>query len=242
MAKTNRELHQQLDQIADGLINSGHLVPVDVTGGRKFRGKGYLIEIEELEDSYSPVWRVNGHVHMSQDGWAYSRAKIWNPANGKIEYANYKFCELDPTVSREEMDQVELNVKTAIVNETLAYCRSRLGESATLADVQMFAQNCLAKRYAKAFIDPKKMIQVDPEAIAAKEFEYVSNTIDWAMRLGYKQIKTENTIMQALWRKRIDYRKHEDVLSLKFTLNGWTKFKRMNFTISEDNVAEKSGM
>lgn len=232
----DKELHDRLDKICDQHIEAGHVIPVKVTGGRKFKGSGYLVDLFTYGDDY--------YSYSSPYAEGTLAAKIWDPVSKSIKYATFKFCELDESVSAEKTAADEIQLKNDIINETMSYCRGKLGSSAPLADVQQYAQRCLNKRYKRAFIDPWKMIQVDPEALKEKETAKAMSTIDFVLDQNLTQIRTENMIAKYLSRKRINYQDYRDMLEFKFALRGWTKFKRMRFDEekAEDNVAEKSGL
>ena len=82
-------------------VENVEFAPVVVTKGRKWKGRGFIVAV--LTSSGACGWRHNGH------GWEprtyeSETAKIWIPSEKKFGFANAKYAENDPTVSKEEID------------------------------------------------------------------------------------------------------------------------------------------
>jgi hypothetical protein len=147
---------------------------VKVEGGRKFRGRGFIVGESHSTASYG--WRHTGY------GWAHNivdtyTSKIWVPELGKFCYANSKYVEEDPAVSAEECAIEFKRYADQIINDTIAWCRKTKPE-ANEAEIAQFARNILCKNH-KELKDAIDTRLPDTREIGTE----IEKTIAWAMTL-----------------------------------------------------------
>ena len=147
---------------------------VKVTGGRKFRGRGFIVAIKTSSGSYG--WRHTGF------GWEHAyyeteTAKIWVPELKRFQYANFKYVEDDASVSQAECDeQYRLYVEHTIQN-TLDWCRSTKPD-ADAAEIARFARNVLRKNH------PEMAARIDEVLPDQRNLRSeIEATIKWAQTL-----------------------------------------------------------
>lgn len=147
---------------------------VKVEGGRKFKGRGFIVAVKTSSGSYG--WRHTGF------GWEHAyyeteTAKIWVPELKRFQYANFKYVEDDASVTPEECDrQYKLYVEHTI-NSTLDWCRSVKPE-ADAAEIARFARNVLRKNH------PDMIVRIDEVLPDQRHLDdEVAKTIAWAMTL-----------------------------------------------------------
>ena len=147
---------------------------VKVEGGRKFRGRGFVVGESHSTASYG--WRHTGY------GWAHNivdtyTSKIWVPTLGKFCYANSKYVEEDSSVSAEECALEFKRYSDRIIDDTIAWCRKTKPEANEVEIVQ-FARNVLRKNH-------KELIEaIDSRLPDTRDIgDEISKTVAWAMTL-----------------------------------------------------------
>ena len=182
------------------------IAPVTVEGGRKFKGNGFVISIEEggrYDDTY---WSRN----ESQ-----TNAVIYDPAYGKLQKANIKFCKVDDTVTNEQCKEAFKDYCQKQVRNTIIWCKRKDPRKSDF-ETKRWARNIIKKYHPQ--IDVDKYIQLDQQEVANALHDRVDSTVNWALSLGYGQTKTERIIEKALSKKGIDYKKFESLISLKLSI------------------------
>lgn len=147
-------------------------IPVKVTGGRKYRGTGFMVSVSSSTNDYG--WRHTGY------GWARNiveteTARIWVPALGKFQYANSNYVDDDISVSESDRAAALQTYCDKIVQDTLTWCQSKK-PGASEAEVLSFARNVLRKHHPEIDIDGT----IPDSRDASTE---ILNTIKWALTL-----------------------------------------------------------
>lgn len=176
---------------------NGHFIPVIVSGGKKFQGKGYLTAIEYKEASFS------GYGSSEWD-----EAMLFCPLESKkFASANLKYCKIDDSVDASKLDQMKEAFYEEKVESTKDWCR-RKDPSKDEGEISKWAANIIKKYIPE--IDIKKYFGInDINAEKAK------STAEWACSLPDVKIvsKAEYIIKRALQKKGIDPMKYKDVIS-----------------------------
>ena len=182
--------------------NAVKVAPVEVNGGRKFRGKGFVMSTELKSGSFS----------YGRDESEWTDAKIYVPSTGKTEVANVKYCKVDPSVSAQEcVDAFEKYSRAEIVS-VMNWCQSKR-PNASHAELASWAMNVIKKHHPEIPDAQIKNVlgittQSQQDAAAAK----VKSTVNWAIGLGEPQLKTERIIAGALRNKGIDWHSYKDII------------------------------
>lgn len=134
--------------------------PIEVSRGRKFKGKGYLVG--------------SGGVSCN---WAYSivNAKIWDPASKSIVFANQDFVEDDSSIPPEQIEADKQAYINFVIDDTARYCRSKSSDPNSPA-TEKWIRNSLLKKLPKEIVD-----KAFPDNINVAE--EVEKTIRWASTL-----------------------------------------------------------
>jgi hypothetical protein len=140
---------------------------VKVEGGRKFRGRGFVVG-----ESHSTAFY--GLAHNIVDTYI---AKIWVPELGKFYYANSKYVEEDSSVSAEKCALEFKRYADHIIDDTIAWCRKTKPEANEVEIVQ-FARNVLRKHH-KELMDAIDSRLPDTREIGSE----IEKTVAWAMTL-----------------------------------------------------------
>ena len=224
-----KQQEQNTDDVMDILLKKSTkypqykdgIAPVIVTGGRKFKGKGFAISWEDCSgnDSYVPTFNSNGSIahnyeyYHRDDEW--TNAIIYDPVTKKIHKANIKFCEVDASVTNEQCVEAFKEYCEDKVRDTIAWCRSKDPKKSDF-EIRRWAKNIIKKYHPT--IDVDKYITFDQKELDNANSNRVASTVDWAMSLGKGQAETERIIMRALSKKGIDYKEHQAIISMKLML------------------------
>lgn len=149
--------------------------PVHVTGGRKFRGFGYVI-------GYIPGGKYQ--ISLSYSVPTDNRAKIWDPVNKKIEIVTERYVhELNDTKTNELGDTYQTHYMEYVqhlINDTLSWCKTKV---ATEAEAIKFARACLIKHH-RDMIDEIDRLLPDQRDVV----EEIEKALDYAIR--WRNFKT----------------------------------------------------
>ena len=147
---------------------------VKVTGGRKYRGTGFIVAVKT--SSGCAGWRHTGYG-WERNWYESNTAKIWVPSLKKFQYANVNFVEDDPSVSEEDCEREFKAYQELTIEDTIAWCRKTKPE-ATAAEIDAFARNVLRKHH------PEMMSRIDELLPDQRQLDTeVSKTIAWAITL-----------------------------------------------------------
>lgn len=146
--------------------------PVKVTGGRKYRGSGFMVSVSSSVNDYG--WRHTGY------GWARNvveteTARIWVPELRKFKYANSRFVDDDTSVTEKAREDALQDYCNMVVQDTIDWCRSKKPGAAE-DEVLSFARNVLRKHHPEIDID-----HTIPDARDAGM--EIKSTIKWALTL-----------------------------------------------------------
>ena len=146
--------------------------PVKVTGGRKYRGRGFVVSYSTSTNDYG--WRHTGY------GWARNvvettTARIWVPELGKFQYANSSYVDEDETVTETARLEALQQYCDHVVQDTINWCKSKKPGSSE-DEVLSFARNVLRKHHPEIDIDAT----IPDSRDAAAE---IKSTIRWALTL-----------------------------------------------------------
>lgn len=171
-------------------------VPVTVNGGKKFRGKGFVVDIVEKEGSFG---------YGDESYW--NEAKLYCPTeSSKFSNANIKYCKLDTEISPEECKRMQETYFEEKVNSTLDWCRSK-DPSKSEAQIKSWAAS-ICKKYIPG-IDITKYF-----GIADIDADKARSTAEWACSLSdVRDVDSaERIITRALQKKGIDAMKYKDTI------------------------------
>ena len=170
-------------------------VPVIVNGGKKFKGKGFVVDIIEKEGSFS----------YGDAQW--SEAKLYCPTEIELfASANLKYCKLDDSITPEECKRMQNAYFTEKVNSTLEWCRQK-DPSKSEEQLKSWAAS-ICKKYIPG-IDIQKYF-----GIADINADKARSTAEWACGLAdvSNVDDTERIITRALNKKGIDAMKYADII------------------------------
>jgi len=182
--------------------NAANVAPVEVTGGRKFRGKGFVVSTEWKSGSFS--------YYGDESEW--TDAKIYIPSTGKTAVANIKYCKVDPSVSAQDCVDAFEKWSRAEIESVMNWCQSKK-PNASQAELASWAMSIIKKHHPEIPESQIKTVlgitaQSQQDAMAAK----VKSTVNWAIGLGERQLKTERIIAGALRNKGIDWHDFKDII------------------------------
>ena len=149
-----------------------HIAPVIVEGGRKFKGKGIAISIQEHF--------ANDYYTTDTDA-SWFNAVIYDYVNDKIGYAQIKFCKIDTSMSNEECLKIFEQYCKDKVRKTLEWCKSK-DSSKSDFELRRWAKNIIKKYHP--YIDVDKFITFEQKELDSADANRVASTVDWAIGLG----------------------------------------------------------
>ena len=147
--------------------------PIIVNGGRKFKGRGFIVEIKH---TYGP------HYEMDV-------AKIWVPAEHRHAYANADYAEDDASFTQADIDAAFDAYTRFIIESTIEWCKGQK-PNASHAETMEFARKILFKHHPDmataieaAIPPPDKNMLLDEEIR-----ERIASTLAWAKTLRTKVV------------------------------------------------------
>ena len=210
---------KMIEDIERGLSEKypDRIAPVEVVGGRKFKGKGFVIAIQP---------RDNGDLYYGGDCDEWDEAIIYDPISEKIQHSNLKFCRLDDSVTNEQCKEAFQQYCDKTVKKTLDWCKQK-DPNKSQYELQRWAKNIIKKYHPQ--IDVDKYIKFDAKDMQNAEANKVFSTVDWAIGLHKGQSETERIIMKALSKKGIDYKNFKSIIMMKLNLAYGRNPKIMTF-------------
>lgn len=151
--------------------------PVRVTSGRKFKGFGYIVDVE------------NRPMRIAYRFCSIDTAKIWDPANKSFGYATYSLC------SKVEMAEADiLAAKAAYIEAqlmgTIDWCKS-VKPNISENELMRFARNVVRKQNPALLAAFDAAIEVVDDRDVVME---IRKTIEWALTL-----RTRRCYMYGKW-------------------------------------------
>jgi hypothetical protein len=165
-------------------------VPVKVTGGRKFRGRGFVVNVRTYTGDYGwkQVAGFGGLCHWERNVVETEVARIWDPVAKRFGYANNAYVVADDTVTDAEAATQFAAYCEHIVHDTIEWCRTKVAPGSSETEVYRFARNVIRKNHPEINVDDYIRDQRD----LATE---IDGTIRWALTL-----KTQAVFLYGRWR------------------------------------------
>ena len=176
-----------------------NFVPVKVEGGKKYRGRGYVVNVIESTGDYG--WKhvpgPDGFYYWQRNVVTTETARIWVPELHRFQYANNRYVEADESVTPEQAALAYAEFVDFKLDDTVAWCRKQKPNEAE-AEVLRFARNVIRKHSPELVdaFDKRFGFKVDVG-------QTVKSTIDWAFKLGYGNTKCVRIAYRALAKKGI---------------------------------------
>ena len=161
-------------------VENVEFAPVVVTKGRKWKGRGFIVAV--LTSSGACGWRHNGH---GWEPWTYESetAKIWIPSEKKFGFANAKYAENDPTVSKEEIDLARAEYVKQTILDTINWCKSKQPDAPEKQN-HMFARRVLLKNH------PEMAAAIDAALPDTRNLkDEIESTVQWVLHLPEKHTR-----------------------------------------------------
>ena len=158
-------------------VENVDFAPVIVEKGRKWKGRGFIVAV--LTSSGACGWRHTG-FGWEPNTYETETAKIWIPSEKKFGYANAKYAENDPSITKQEIDLARAEYVKQTIIDTINWCKSKQ-PNATDKQNLMFARRVLLKNH------PEMQAAIDATIPDTRNLnDEIESTIQWVMNLPQK--------------------------------------------------------